>query len=219
VAVRDGALVVDDTGSIPKFRDRVAQVTFNGRLAAERGQCVYYVTERCVLRLTDQGLELVEVAPGIDLEQDVLAHMEVRPVIGDDLCTMEAAIFRDRPMGLRDRPPVGMDERFRFDLATDTVYVNFEGLRLATAQDADVLAAELDRRFADIGRRVHVVVNYDNFDLSPDAADTFFAMVKRNEERFFLSTTRYSTSAFFRRQFGREFNKRDIYANFSTDRR
>ena len=44
-------------------------------------------------------------------------------------------------------------------------------------------------------------------------------MVKRNEERFFVSTTRYSTSAFFRRQFGREFNERDIYANFSEDRR
>jgi propionate CoA-transferase len=66
---------------------------------------------------------------------------------------------------------------------------------------------------------VHVVVNYDNFDLGPDAADTFFAMVKRNEERFFLSSTRYSTSAFFRRQFGREFNERDIYPNFSEDRR
>jgi propionate CoA-transferase len=68
-------------------------------------------------------------------------------------------------MALRDRPTVGMDERFRFDRATDTVYVNFEGLRLVTAQDADDLAAELDRRFADLGQRVHVVVNYDNFDL------------------------------------------------------
>jgi propionate CoA-transferase len=172
-----------------------------------------------VLRLTDQGLELVEVAPGIDVERDVLAHMAVRPVLSDGLCTMEELIFRDQPMALRDRPTVGMDERFRFDRATDTVYVNFEGLRLVTAQDADGLAAELDRRFADLGQRVHVVVNYDNFDLAPDAADTFFAMVKRNEERFFITTTRYSTSAFFRRQFGREFNKRDIYANFSEDRR
>jgi propionate CoA-transferase len=145
--------------------------------------------------------------------------MAVRPVVSDDLCTMEEVIFRDQPMALRDRPTVGMDERFRFDRATDTVYVNFEGLRLVTAQDADDLAAELDRRFADLGQRVHVVVNYDNFDLGTDATDTFFAMVKRNEERFFITTTRYSTSAFFRRQFGREFNERDIYANFSEDRR
>jgi propionate CoA-transferase len=215
VAVRDGALVVDDTGAVAKFRDRVGQVTFNGRLAAERGQSVYYITERCVLRLTGRGLELVEIAPGVDVERDVLARMDVAPVVSDDLRTMEAVIFRDRPMGLRDRPPVGMDERFRFDAATDTVYVNFEGLRLSTVQDADDLARELDRRFAALDRRVHVVVNYDNFDLGPDAADPFFAMVRRNEERFFRSSTRYSTSAFFRRQLGREFTEHDLYANFS----
>ena len=215
VTVRDGALVVDDAGAVAKFRDRVGQVTFNGRLAVERGQRVHYVTERCVLRLTERGLELVEVAPGVDVERDVLAHMDSAPVIGDDLCAMDAAIFRDRPMGLRDRRPVGMEERFRFDAATDTVYVNFEGLRLVTAQDADDLARELDRRFSALDRRVHVVVNYDNFDLGPDAADPFFAMVRRNEERFFLSSTRYSTNAFFRRQLGRGFTEHDLYANFS----
>jgi propionate CoA-transferase len=215
VAVRDGVLAVDDTGSVAKFRDRVGQVTFNGRLAAERGQSVYYVTERCVLRLTERGLELVEVAPGIDVERDVLARMDVAPVIVEDLCAMDAAIFRDRPMGLRDRRPVDMEARFRFDAATDTVYVNFEGLRLGTAQDADDLAHWLDRRFSALDRRVHVVVNYDNFDLGPAAADPFFAMVRSNEERFFLSSTRYSTNAFFRRQLGREFTEHDLYGNFS----
>ena len=84
-----------------------------------------------------------------------------------------------------------------------------------TAQDADDLARELDRRFSALDRRVHVVVNYDNFDLGPDAADPFFAMVRSNEERFFLSSTRYSTNAFFRRQLGREFTEHDLYANFS----
>jgi propionate CoA-transferase len=214
VAVRDGALVIDDTGAVAKFRDRVGQVTFNGRLAAERGQGVHYVTERCVLRLTERGLQLVEVAPGVDVERDVLAHMDVAPDISDDLRAMDAAIFHDRLMGLRDRPPVGMEERFRLDAATDTVYVDFEGLRLVTAHDADDLARELHRRFAALDRRVHVVVNYDNFDLGPDAADPFFAMVRRNEERFFLSSTRYSTNAFLRRQFGREFTEHDLHPNF-----
>ncbi len=212
--MRDGAHVNHDTGAVAKFRDRVGQVTFNGRLAAERGQGVHYVTERCVLRLTERGLQLVEVAPGVDVERDVLAHMDVAPDISDDLRAMDAAIFRDQLMGLRDRPPVGMEERFRLDAATDTVYVNFEGLRLVTAHDADDLARELHRRFAALDRRVHVVVNYDNFDLGPDAADPFFAMVRRNEERFFLSSTRYSTNAFLRRQFGREFTEHDLHPNF-----
>jgi propionate CoA-transferase len=219
VAVRDGGLRVEDGGAVAKFRSRVGQVTFNGRLAVERGQSVHYITERCVLRLTERGLELVEVAPGIDVERDVLAHMEFRPVVSDDLGTMDPAIFRDEPMGLHHRPPLRMDERFRYDSAQETVYVNFEGLRLDTVQAAHELAHELDSRFAALGRQVHVVVNYDNFALSPDAADEFFAMVRRNEERFFLSSTRYSTNAFLRRQFGRQFTDHDLYANFSEDRR
>ena len=84
-----------------------------------------------------------------------------------------------------------------------------------TAQDADDRARELDRRFSALDRRVHVVVNYDGFDLGPDAADPFFAVVKCNEERFLLSSTRYSTNPFFRRQLGREFTEHDLHADFS----
>ena len=83
------------------------------------------------------------------------------------------------------------------------------------APDADDLARELDRRFSALDRRVHVVVNDDGFDLGPDAADPFLAMVRSNEERFFVFSTRYSTNAFFRRQLGREFTAHDLYANFS----
>ncbi len=219
VTVRDGALLVDDSAAVGKFRSRVGQVTFNARLAAERGQPVHYVTERCVLRLTEAGPELVEVAPGIDVERDVLAHMEFRPGISDDLQTMDPAIFRDGLMGLHLRPPLGTAERFRYDAASETVYVNFEGVRLETVEDAHELARDLESRFAALGRRVHVVVNYDNFELSSAAADEFFSMVNRNEQRFFLSSTRYSTTAFLRRQFGRQFGDHDLHANFSEKRR
>ncbi len=58
----------------------VEQVTFSGAYAAEQGQPVYYVTERCVFRLGREGLELIEVAPGIDIERDILAHMAFRPI-------------------------------------------------------------------------------------------------------------------------------------------
>jgi propionate CoA-transferase len=219
VEVRDGALRVDDTAAVGKFRSRIGQVTFNARLAAERGQPVYYVTERCVLRLAESGLELVEVAPGIDVERDVLAHMEFRPAISDDVPTMPPAVFCDAPMGLHLRTPLSMDERFRYDASSETAYINFEGLRLGTLEDAKELARELESGFVRIGRQVHVIVNYDNFELSPSAADEFFAMVSRNEARFFLSSTRYSTNAFLRRQFGRQFRDHHLYANFSENRR
>jgi propionate CoA-transferase len=216
VAVRDGELCVDDTGATPKFRSHVGQVTFNGRLAAERGQAVHYVTERCVLRLTERGVELVEVAPGVDVERDVLAHMEFQPAVSDDLCTMDPAIFREGLLGLRDQAPLSMDERVRYDSECNTVYVNFEGLRVTTPEDARRLAADLDARFAALGQRVHVVVNYDNFELGPDATDEFFAMVRHNHDRYFLSSTRYSTNAFYRRQLGRDFTAHDLYGNFGA---
>jgi propionate CoA-transferase len=72
---------------------------------------VLYITERCVLRLGEGGLELIEIAPGVDLERDVLACMGFRPRIAPDLSEMDAAIFTDAPLGLADRSPLTLDER------------------------------------------------------------------------------------------------------------
>ncbi len=80
----------------------------------------------------------------------------------------------------------------------------FEGLGIETAEDVRRLADYLDRKLASIGQRVNVIVNYDNFQMNPSASDAFFAMVRHNQERFFLSSTRYSTNAFFRHQLGEQ---------------
>jgi len=98
-------------GAVPKFVDEVAQVTFNGRRAHANGQSVLYITERCVLRLGDGGLELIEIAPGVDLERDVLARMGFRPEIAPDLREMDAAIFTDALLGLAERSPVARRAR------------------------------------------------------------------------------------------------------------
>jgi propionate CoA-transferase len=102
--VGDGTLRIRRDGTVPKFVDAVAQVTFNGERARATGQSVLYITERCVLRLGDSGLELIEIAPGVDLERDVLAQMGFRPKIARDLREMDAAIFTDAPLGLDDLP-------------------------------------------------------------------------------------------------------------------
>ena len=74
--------------------------TFSGEYAVEINQPVMYITERAVFVLSADGLVLTEIAPGIDVERDILAHMDFRPVISPDLKTMDARIFRDQPMGL-----------------------------------------------------------------------------------------------------------------------
>ena len=99
VEVRDGALRVVRNGKVRKFVNKVEQISFNGAYAAQRGANVLYVTERCVFRLVPEGLELVEIAPGVDLERDILAQMDFRPIIRAPK-TMDPRLFRERPMGL-----------------------------------------------------------------------------------------------------------------------
>ena len=100
VEVMDGRLHIRKEGKSRKFIDQVEQITFNGKDAAQRKQNVLFVTERAVLRLGVEGLELVEVAPGVDLERDVLAHMSFRPIVRD-VKVMDPALFQDIWGGLR----------------------------------------------------------------------------------------------------------------------
>lgn len=94
VQVGDGQLHIRQEGEYPKFVPRVDQVTFSATQALRRGQTVLYVTERAVFRLTSAGLVLEEIAPGVDLERDVLAQMRIRPAIVGDLRMMNPDIFR-----------------------------------------------------------------------------------------------------------------------------
>jgi propionate CoA-transferase len=99
--VRDGELEIVQEGTGRKFVDRVQQVTFSGNYALRKGQTVYYLTERAVFRLTEGGLELMEVAPGVDLERDILGQMGFRPKIAEPLRIMDQALFRPGLVGLK----------------------------------------------------------------------------------------------------------------------
>lgn len=83
VRIDNGRLTILKEGPIRKFVDAVEQVSFSARRSRQIGQEVLYVTERAVFRLTDSGPMLIEIAPGIDLERDILAHMDFKPIIGD----------------------------------------------------------------------------------------------------------------------------------------
>ncbi len=102
IAVDGGFVRIVREGDTHKFVDEVEHRTYSGEHAFERGQSALYVTERCVFRLAQQGLELVEIAPGIDLERDIMAHMNFRPAVSARLKVMDARIFGAGPMRLRD---------------------------------------------------------------------------------------------------------------------
>ena len=101
VEVIDGKLCILREGKVKKFKKKVQQITFSGTYANSVGQKVLYVTERAVLELTKDGLMLTEIAPGVDLQRDVLDQMEFRPLIAAELKTMDLRLFSVASMGLR----------------------------------------------------------------------------------------------------------------------
>ena len=98
--IEDGKLVIDAEGHTAKVVPRVDHVSFSGRRAVATGQEVTYVTERCVMRLTDEGLEVCEIAQGADVQRDVLDQAETPLKVADDLHAMDAALFDPAPFGL-----------------------------------------------------------------------------------------------------------------------
>lgn len=101
IEVKDGKLVILQEGRVKKFVEQVQHVTFSGELANETGQNVIYVTERAVFRLTEKGLTLAEIAPGMDLQKDIIDQMGFVPPIADDFKLMDERIFREGLMGLK----------------------------------------------------------------------------------------------------------------------
>ena len=101
VRVEDGRVAIRTEGKIKKLVREVEQVTFSGRRGREQHQEVTVVTERCVLRQTDAGLMVTEIAPGVDLERDVLAQAEIALAVSPELALMDPRLFRPEAMGLR----------------------------------------------------------------------------------------------------------------------
>ena len=102
IATGDGTLKIVQEGSARKFLKNVGHVTFSGVYAQEVNQPVLYITERAVFELRKDGLHLIEIAPGIDLEKDILAHMDFTPKMDTPPKLMDARIFTDAPMGLKN---------------------------------------------------------------------------------------------------------------------
>ncbi len=99
----DSGLSIISEGKIKKMVKEVTQISFNGELAREKQQEVIIVTERCVFKLVENGVMLVEIAPGIDLQTQILDMMEFTPIISNELKVMDLTLFnKEGPFGLKD---------------------------------------------------------------------------------------------------------------------
>ena len=100
IQITDGKLNIVSDGTVAKFVPEIAQISFSGEMARRRRQEVLYITERCVIELTEDGLTVIEIAPGVDLETDVLGKSGVPLLVSPDVQLMSPALFRPEPMGL-----------------------------------------------------------------------------------------------------------------------
>lgn len=162
-----------------------------------------YVTERCLFALTPEGMELIEVAPGEDVERDILARMDFMPIVRGTPRTMDAAIFADEPIGLRERMlAIPLSSRFAYDDQQNILFINFERLRVATKADVEAIERECDAHLKPIGHRVCAIVNYDHFEIAPEVEDDYAAMIKGLVDRYYDGVSRYTTSGFLRAKLG-----------------
>jgi propionate CoA-transferase len=212
-AVEEGRLRIVREGKTSKFVERVAQVTFNGPAAAAQGKEVLFVTERCVFRLTGSGLALIEVAPGVDIEGDILRRLPFRPLV-EGVTAMDSALFESKPLGLRDRMlDIHIDERLSYDPATNTVFMNYAGMRVRSAEDIDAIIAAVDRLLKPLGKRVNSIVNYEGFSVDDDAMDAYMDAVRYVEKTYYLKVSRFTNSGFLRLKLGKELGRREVSAH------
>lgn len=210
IAIENGSLRIAKEGSTRKFVKAVEQITFSGSYAQKKRQPVIYVTERCVFELTPEGLELTEVAPGIDIEKDILAHMDFKPIVRKPTI-MDKRIFIDEPMNLADDLfNVKLAERVSYEASRNFLFINLEGWNVRKRSDIEDLKRVIVKACKDAGRRVNAVVNLDGCRVADDLTDDYAAMVEYLLSNHYESRSRYTTSAFMRMKMQDDLNKRGL---------
>ena len=210
VEIAYGKLKIVKEGRARKFVKNVEQITFSGNYAASKSQPVIYVTERCVFQLTPGGLELIEVAPGIDIDKHILAQMDFKPIINKPI-PMDRRIFLDEPMELMSELlNLKLSERITYDSDRNILFLNLEGWSVRKKSDIDDLRKALVEARIAAGRRVNSVVNHDGCRIAEDLYDDYAEMIQYMSENHYLTTARYSTSAFMRMKMQEALSKRGL---------
>ena len=211
VGLNEGRMQIEQEGRAKKFVKQVEHVTFSGTYARKKKQPVLYVTERCVFELKPEGMQLVEIAPGIDIEKDVLAHMDFEPIITDPPRRMDERIFGLEPMGLKSHLlTLKLEDRLTYEPTENLFFVNFEGYAVNDRKTIAEIKSAVEDIVASLDQKVYTIVNYDNFTILPDLVEEYTDMVKFLVDNYYSGVTRYTTSAFLRLKLGDALQKRDV---------
>jgi propionate CoA-transferase len=197
----DGTLKIEKEGQVKKFVDSVYEKTFSGDEAVRRGQSVQYVTERCVFRRSADHpvLELIEIAPGVDLQKDILDHLDFEPVVSPMLKLMDARIFKDEKMNAKAEMFGNLEERCTYHEKDHTIFVDLFGVTLGSVDDVNGFMEGLKailRPLTQKSGKIHIVLNYDGFDLQKGLEELYRAEAAKIQEEFYASVKRFAGSAF-----------------------
>ena len=208
--ITDGQLDVGSQISKPKFIADVEHITFSGIQAIKQNKEILYITERCVFQLTSAGLELIEIAPGIDLARDILPHMEFTPIISKNLDVMDPSIFIDNPMSLdKVIHDIPIAQRVHYSKHKHTLFINFEGWRINDMNDLLAFENTVIAKLSSVEEKVEAIVNYDHFYIPPTLIESYLEVIDRLADNY-SKVTRYSTSAFMKSKLGEALSERGL---------
>jgi propionate CoA-transferase len=225
----DGTLKIVSEGRVRKFVPEVFEKTFSGDEAVRRGQSVFYVTERAVFRRSARHdtLELVEIAPGVDLKKDIIDQMDFEPVVSGDLKTMDPRIFESPRMDVRKELFGSLQERYVYHEEDHILFLELFGITIDTEDDLTWFAQGIKMLLDPLVEKkgpLDMVVSYDGFDIRKDLEDAFSVLLRELEEKYYKSVQRFAGKAFKRAKLGKQnsiadwdieklFNKFDVKGN------
>jgi propionate CoA-transferase len=209
IAIENDKLTILKEGKTKKFIKQVDQITFSGKIGGTSGQEIFYMTERCIFKLLNGKVELIEVAPGIDIEKDILAHMDFRPVM-NDVRIMDPRIFKPSAMGIR-REFLKYDIRKRstFLAAQNTLFLNLKGLEAENAQDLEIIKEVLKQRCAEAGGQIKAIVTYA-FDIDDELMEAYVEMGAEMAGSYPVAVSHFHHREEMRERLGDEFVKQAI---------
>ena len=217
VEIKDNKLNIIQEGKNPKFVNQVEHITFSGKFAVQTNQPILYVTERCVFKLSKKGFELVEVAPGIDIERDILAHMGFKPVM-DNVGLMDERIFAQQCMNLKtslvDAP---ISHRIQFDASNNQLSINMRGYKVNEPRDMELIKLRIEELCKPLNKRVDMVAWYDGFSLNPELRDACNDMVVEAEKKYYKTSIRYIRDPFLRLKLAQDLQKRGFQTQLTND--
>ena len=210
----EGDLRIEKEGKIKKFVKSLGETTFSGDEAVRRGQKVLYITERAVFRRTAKNvvLELMEIAPGIDLQKDVLDQLDFEPVISPSLKKMDPRIFIDKKMHAASQLFGSFKDRFKYREEDNVMYLNLFGITLNAEEDVEWFFGCLRDVLSEVKRdhgKVNMVINYDGMNLNSNLEAHYWKEVQDIQAEYFATVRRFSGGAFHHAQLGKKLDTWD----------